>query len=401
MRAWLYVLAVLMATFKLIALVASTAELTPIASLKTTVETLDPVALAQFEKTLFAQLGMVRRPQVIDRSSIVIPIELTALYIKMMEGHEEFDSLSLPMPGALTKSANTIRSFIHEGSEIDERFIHHHKFRLNFDVTSVPGSESLKAAELSLSRRSITADTQINHKIHVYDIIKPGIKGKTEPILLLLDTKIVCIRGSGSIKMDVMPAVDRWIRTPKENYGLLVEVTDSNNNNAPIQRHIRLRRSPDEDISDEEWAQDQPFLFTYTDDGRHKERSIRDAIRTRNRRAAGRRQHKRKDGREMCQRRPLYVDFSNVGWNDWIVAPPGYDAFYCHGECSFPIADHLNSTNHAVVQTLVHSIDSEMAPKACCVPTQLNPISMLYLDDQNKVVLKNYQDMTVVGCGCR
>lgn len=26
---------------------------------------------------------------------------------------------------------------------------------------------------------------------------------------------------------------------------------------------------------------------------------------------------------------------------------------------------------------------------------------MLYLDDQNKVVLKNYQDMTVVGCGCR
>ena len=49
---------------------------------------------------------------------------------------------------------------------------------------------------------------------------------------------------------------------------------------------------------------------------------------------------------------PLYVDFSDVGWNDWIVAPPGYHAFYCHGECPFPLADHLNSTNHAIVQTL-------------------------------------------------
>ena len=30
---------------------------------------------------------------------------------------------------------------------------------------------------------------------------------------------------------------------------------------------------------------------------------------------------------------PLYVDFSDVGWNDWIVAPLGYHAFYCHREC--------------------------------------------------------------------
>lgn len=152
---------------------------------------------------------------------------------------------------------------------------------------------------------------------------------------------------------------------------------------------------------EEDWSQQQPFLFTYTDDGRYKQRSIRDVLAARSRRAPARRTHKRKDGREICQRRPLYVDFSSVGWSDWIVAPPGYEAYYCHGECQFPIADHLNSTNHAVVQTLVNSINREMAPKACCVPTQLKPISMLYLDDQNKVVLKNYQDMTVVGCGCR
>ncbi|CAL8315890.1 unnamed protein product [Merluccius merluccius] len=70
----------------------------------------------------------------------------------------------------------------------------------------------------------------------------------------------------------------------------------------------------------------------------------------------------------------LYVDFSDVGWNEWIVAPPGYNAFYCQGECPFPLADHLNSTNHAIVQTLVNSVNSNI-PRACCVPHRAQPPS--------------------------
>jgi bone morphogenetic protein 2/4 len=34
---------------------------------------------------------------------------------------------------------------------------------------------------------------------------------------------------------------------------------------------------------------------------------------------------KRPKGRKQCKRQPLYVDFAEVGWNDWIVAPPGLD----------------------------------------------------------------------------
>lgn len=199
--------------------------------------------------------------------------------------------------------------------------------------------------------------------------------------------------------MDVQPAVDRWIRKPKENHGLLIHIASGKDNKPAEHRHVRLRRSADE--SDADWAKYQPFLFTYTDDKRHKERPIKEAIASRKARAASRRGVKNKNVRELCQRKPLYVDFTNVGWTDWIVAPPGYEAYYCQGECHYPHADHMNSTNHAVVQALIHTMAPRMAPKVCCVPTQLNPISMLYLDDQNKVVLKNYQDMTVVGCGCR
>ncbi|KAH8235350.1 hypothetical protein KR032_001392 [Drosophila birchii] len=95
------------------------------------------------------------------------------------------------------------------------------------------------------------------------------------------------------------------------------------------------------------------------------------------------------------------MDFTDVGWDDWIVAPLGYDAYYCHGKCPFPLADHSNSTNHGVVQTLVYNLNPGKVPKACCVATQLDSVAMLYLNDQSTVVLKNYQEMTLVGCGCR
>lgn len=39
---------------------------------------------------------------------------------------------------------------------------------------------------------------------------------------------------------------------------------------------------------------------------------------------------------------------------DWIIAPEGYAANYCDGECSFPLNAHMNATNHAIVQTLVN-----------------------------------------------
>lgn len=265
-----------------------------------------------------------------------------------------------------------------------------------FNISSIPQDELLKAAELTLNRKSFDKKGNIRHQILVYDIVRPGIKGKREPIFLLIDTKTVRINSTGTISLDVKPAVQRWLKTPKKNYGILVHISSHKTKEAPEHQHVRLRRSIDE--TPEKWAHSQPLLFTYTDDGRYK----RDTTRSRRTGTTEKRKvHRRKDGREMCHRKPLYVDFSDVGWNDWIVAPPGYDAYYCYGECHFPLADHLNSTNHAVVQTLVHSYSPKTAPKACCVPTQLTSMSMLYLDDLNKVVLKNYQDMTVVGCGCR
>ena len=51
------------------------------------------------------------------------------------------------------------------------------------------------------------------------------------------------------------------------------------------------------------------------------------------RRKKGKRRHKGQRRRHQCRRVPMEVDFAEVGWKDWIFAPPGYQAFACMGEC--------------------------------------------------------------------
>lgn len=351
--------------------------------------------IAGMEASLLSLLGFTKRPK--PQGPVYVPESLRKLYVRQ----NSIRMADIAKPGIHTRSANTVRSFYHVESEVDEKFRLPNRFRLSFDLRRIPFGETLQAAELSLSRTAIADEVKDGTipkrgRILVYDIVRPGIKGRTKPILRLVDSKVIDLRKNETVNLDVHPAVERWLKNHKSNHGLLVHVVTGTKKLE--KQHVRLRRSIDE--QNETWVIKRPMLFTYMDDGRYKMTSGRQILDRRARRAALRK-NRRKDGRENCRRHPLYVDFADVGWNDWIVAPPGYDAFYCHGDCPFPLADHLNSTNHAIVQNLVYSTKPSMVPKACCVPTALSSISMLYLDEENKVVLKNYQDMAVLGCGCR
>ncbi|XP_063080335.1 growth/differentiation factor 6-A [Engraulis encrasicolus] len=105
--------------------------------------------------------------------------------------------------------------------------------------------------------------------------------------------------------------------------------------------------------------------------------------------------------RTRCSRKPLHVNFKQLGWDDWIIAPLDYEAYHCEGVCDFPLRSHLEPTNHAIIQTLMNSMDPEATPPSCCVPSKLSPISILYIDSGNNVVYKQYEDMVVESCGCR
>lgn len=116
----------------------------------------------------------------------------------------------------------------------------------------------------------------------------------------------------------------------------------------------------------------------------------------------------RRRRRNACKRRSLYVDFALIAYDEWVVAPPGYEAYQCAGKCFYPFGDHLSPTKHAIVQTLVHGalqgVESGNKPvgRACCVPTRLAPTSLLYLDASGTLTYQyGYQDMVVAECGCR
>ena len=58
-------------------------------------------------------------------------------------------------------------------------------------------------------------------------------------------------------------------------------------------------------------------------------------------------------------------------------------------------------TNHATVQSIVHALAVGRDVRTpCCVPDKLFSISLLYFDDNENVILKQYDDMVAASCGC-
>ncbi|XP_030757206.1 bone morphogenetic protein 10-like [Sitophilus oryzae] len=106
--------------------------------------------------------------------------------------------------------------------------------------------------------------------------------------------------------------------------------------------------------------------------------------------------------RNNCKRKPLYINFKEIEYDLWIVQPPGYDAYQCQGRCFYPVAEHLSPTKHAIMQALIHSYNPLKASRSCCVPTVLDSISILYIDDRGVLTYRYaYKDMVVLECGCR
>lgn len=102
-----------------------------------------------------------------------------------------------------------------------------------------------------------------------------------------------------------------------------------------------------------------------------------------------------------CQRQPLYVDFEEIGWSGWIVSPRGYNAYHCKGTCPFPLGQNMRPTNHATVQSIINALNLIKGVETpCCVPDKLFSINLLYFDDEENVVLKQYNDMVAGSCGC-
>ncbi|XP_053154953.1 inhibin beta E chain-like isoform X2 [Hemicordylus capensis] len=105
---------------------------------------------------------------------------------------------------------------------------------------------------------------------------------------------------------------------------------------------------------------------------------------------------------DVCCRKDYYIDFRDIGWNDWIFKPEGYQINYCMGECPVHLAGvpGMAASFHTTVFNLVKANNIQTAGRSCCVPTQRRALSLLYFDPNSNLIKTDIPDMVVDACGC-
>ncbi|XP_026520725.1 bone morphogenetic protein 7 isoform X1 [Notechis scutatus] len=306
--------------------------------------------------------------------------------------------------------ADMVMSFVNM-VEHDKEFYHQrsHRREFRFDLSRIPEGEAVTSAEFRIYKDYIRErfDNE-TFQISVYQVLQEHAGRDSD--LFLLDTRTIWAEEEGWLVFDITATSNHWVVNPQHNLGLQlsVESIDGQSINPKFAGLIG-RHGP---------QNKQPFTVAFFKATGLRFRSIRSTggkQRNQNRSKAPKNQeafrvsnlggtltleNSSNDQRQACKKHELYVSFRDLGWQDWIIAPEGYAAYYCEGECAFPLNSYMNATNHAIVQTLVHFINPDTVPKPCCAPTQLNAISVLYFDDSSNVILKKYRNMVVRACGC-
>ncbi|XP_063300841.1 inhibin beta B chain-like [Pelobates fuscus] len=104
----------------------------------------------------------------------------------------------------------------------------------------------------------------------------------------------------------------------------------------------------------------------------------------------------------LCCRKDFYVHFKDIGWNDWIIKPEGYQINYCKGLCPLHIAGApgMAASFHTTVLNIIKANNVQSVGNSCCVPTKRRPLSMLFFDGNSNIVKTDVPDMIVEACGC-
>uniref|UniRef100_A0A803JVQ9 Nodal homolog n=1 Tax=Xenopus tropicalis TaxID=8364 RepID=A0A803JVQ9_XENTR len=105
------------------------------------------------------------------------------------------------------------------------------------------------------------------------------------------------------------------------------------------------------------------------------------------------------DGKTLCRRVDMIVDFEKIGWGDRIIYPKRFNAYRCEGSCPIPLNENFKPTNHAYITSLVNHFHPERVECPSCVPVKMRPLSMLMYEG-DEIVLKHHEDMIVEECGC-
>ncbi|EDW11715.1 inhibin beta A chain [Drosophila mojavensis] len=104
-----------------------------------------------------------------------------------------------------------------------------------------------------------------------------------------------------------------------------------------------------------------------------------------------------------CCREKLYISFADIGWDNWILQPKGYDAYFCRGSCS-SVASVAQAASHHSSLLKILSTNGTRKPLdliPCCTAKQYSSLQLVVLDSSNSATIKTLPNMVVESCGCR
>ncbi|XP_034469528.1 anti-dorsalizing morphogenic protein [Hippoglossus hippoglossus] len=299
---------------------------------------------------------------------------------------------------------NTVRSFFDK--------LRSEQVEFRFNLSTVARSEKILTAELHLFKLRPQASVTFNRhhfcQVSVYQLLDNSKTNHTHG-RKLLSSRLIPVHSTGWEVFTITQAVRSWMVDEGSNLGLHVVVQTLGGSQMDM-KLIRFASGRSHHQSK------QPMLVLFTDDGRRSATiehadsndtpvtpSLPHAPMTGPpSRSARSLDYSEEEGLSTsCQRQPLYVDFEEIGWSGWIVSPRGYNAYHCKGSCPFPLGQNMRPTNHATVQSIINALKlMKGIDTPCCVPDKLFSINLLYFDDDENVVLKQYNDMVAGSCGC-
>ncbi|XP_054624572.1 bone morphogenetic protein 2-like [Dunckerocampus dactyliophorus] len=320
--------------------------------------------------------------------------------------HKKAPQFMLDLFNALTLSDGTSKSQkeILEGNvvrSLENKGHSGERFHF-FNLSSFGREERMIKAEFRWFRRKQKFSLGKSYRSHFYKVdLYEVLDSQVKPWRgNLITSRLVPLYTQGWEIFNVTQTVAKWIHNSQENNGMLVVTT------LPSGTWMVTVVSPSKQPTD-----NNAYLVIFSDDGRtgasnqsylepaHTAAAAPDHP-TRRRRGAP--PLPRSSYSQSCQRVSLFVDFEEIGWSGWIISPRGYNAYHCKGSCPFPLGGNLRATNHATVRSIMHALklSTDEVDAPCCVPDRLQSISLLYFDDEENVVLKQYDDMVALSCGC-
>lgn len=108
-------------------------------------------------------------------------------------------------------------------------------------------------------------------------------------------------------------------------------------------------------------------------------------------------------GRSQCCKQRFYVSFKTLGWDDWIIAPPGYYANYCRGDCGNGIRRTPDTllTFYSHIFDEVRKFNKLNGNQLCCAPMKFSSMSLIYVGpDGSEIIKRDLPKMVVEECGC-